>query len=475
VFAVVTALAVASVVGAIVMERRTLADTVDARTEGAETMSTNVLTPALAGVDLSKPLGEGTTASVDERLDDALSGNTVRVRIYAKNGQLLYSTDEGDRVGSAKTGDDDAIRGAAVGATASLVADDRVSIRGATAQSYELLQVYVPLTDRDKVTGVAEFDLKYKPIAAASTQPWRTVQLAGGFAAILFLELALFGLARSAASKRLAARSGFTGQGGAKADAKAAARDAKAAEKEAEIRKALEDQLATLRTQVKRQEEEATEAAREFAAQLQAAAARAQEAEARLQASGGADAVRAAAERAGQLEQQLRQAEHEQEELRSRGAELEMRLAEAERRASEAELRASAAATPETGEERFAAVPTIGTFVDEPPEVSDETESGNPPEEIEAETLAEHGGPYAAEPVRGELEVAAEAVRISTPSDVRVTLEEAAAALFPSVVAGRLRGSDVADVLVGAAAEAGVAEDEARRVIAAAFVARRSA
>lgn len=437
-FAVVAVLAIAAVVGSVVMERRTLAASVDDRTKSMEMVGAETLAPALADVDLTKPLAAGVAASVTEKLDKVLSGATVRVRVYAKDGLLLYSTDEGDRVDSAKTGDDDAIRGAAAGATSSLIDEDRVSTRGEGAKSLGLLQVYVPLEVRGKVVGVGELDVKYKPLETASKQPWRMIQLIAGFAAALFLELALFGLARATATKRLASRSGFAAAAPVtarteKGDAKATARDTKAQEKEAEIRQALEDQLSTLRTQMKRQEEDSTQAAREFAEQLKAAATRAEQAEVKAQAStGGADAARVATERANQLEQTLRQVEHQQQEAQARAAELEMKLAEAERRAEDAERRAEE-------------------------------------EQSQQAAASIAGGPEDA------LAAAAALMRDADEGTALATLQEAAASLFPSVMSGGLKGAEVADVLVAAAAEVGLAEEEARRTIAAAFVARRSA
>jgi hypothetical protein len=448
VFAVAAVLAVAAVVGAITMERRALAASVDEKTAAVETMVAQTVRPILVGADLTKPVGDTRSQDLTRELDKSLSGPTVRVRIYAKDGRLLYSTDEGDRVGSAKTGDDDAIRGAAVGASTSIVDEDRVSLRGAAAQSLKLLQVYAPIEDGGKTTGVAEFDLKYKPMETASKQPWRIVQLGAGFLAILFLELSLFGLARATATKRLAARSGFAAPPSSRSsEAKAAGAapkpgaDAKAAEKEAEIRKALEDQLSTLRTQVKKQEEDSAIAAREFADQLKAAATRAEQAEQRVQAAGnGGEQARAAVERAGQLEQQLRQMEHQQQSFQSRIAELEARLAEAERRTAAAEQRADEAEAQLA--EGGAAAPVAAVAAVDPTSPLDE---------------------------------AAATVRAASPEDARGILAEAAKSLFPSVVAGQVKGSDVADVLVAAATEVGIDEEEARRAIAAAFVARRTA
>lgn len=484
-YAVVAVVAIGAVVGSMVMERRTLERAVDEKAAAADALVTRTVQPILAGADFSHPVGEGRSTALFQALDKPLSGAMVRLRVYARDGQLVFSTDEGDRIGSVKTGDADAIRAGTAGATTTIVDDDRVSLKGEGAQSYELLQVYGPIEDAGKVAAVAELDLKYKPLVAASKQPWRTSQLVAGFLAVLFLELALFGLARATATKRLAARSGFAAAPRGKTTepkGKPSPAETKAPGQEAEIRKALEDQLATLRTQMKKQEEDATAAAREFAEQLKATALRADQSEQKLAAAGDGAAAKAAVERATLLEQRLRQFEHQQQELQARTAELQHRLAEAERRAEEAERRLEEAAVQADPEP----APTVA------PEAQAEPESeAEPAPESEAPTsesnVAEDDAsvePSAEteavpEPSRGRaalaLEAAASTVRGADQEDAHVALERAAASLFPSVVAGQVKGAEVADALVTAAAHVGIEEEEARRVIASAFVARRSA
>jgi hypothetical protein len=510
----------AVVVGAVVMERQTLASSREDLEGKAVGLMTQTVAPLARDPDLTQPLGPTGAKDLSAALEKNLPPSVVRVRLFARNGTLLFSTDDGDRVGASKVGDADAIRGAAAGAPSSVVDDDRVSIDGAGAQSLALLEAYGPIQDRaGKTLGVAELDFKFRPLEDASKQPWRWVQLGAGFLGVLFLELALFGLARATAAKRQADRSGFQAPKVSRAVAKTAEQRSKEEQKEAQVRQALEEQLQTLRTQMKGQQEEAAAAAREFAEQLKAAAARAEEAQARVRESGDLEQrTTAAVERAELLEQRLQQAEHEAQVREARIAELETQLgnaaspevevatagehelvadgavetsvvsevsdevadgAEVEPAvASEADLVAELEA--EVAREREVMVerepvdeaPAEETLAEEMP--ADEVPADEAPaDKVPADEAPATPHPMTAQPAAiAALFRAAATIRDSN-GDAQAVLEEAAAAVFPFVSAGELRGAEVADTLVAAAAEAGLDQEGARRTIAAAFLAAR--
>jgi chromosome segregation ATPase len=304
----------------------------------------------VGSADLSQPLSPSLSASLDQKFSKGVlaGGTVVRVRVFATDGKLIYSTDGSDQIGAGKVGDDDGIRAAAAGATTKLVDDDRVSTDGGASQSVHMLQAYVPLPSGTggRPLGVVEVDQRMRPIEDAAKQPWRTVQLVAVFVAFLFLELGLVSFARATAAKQLASRSGFA-TAAAQSSAQAM-KDAKAADKEAQIRLALEDQLETLRTQLKRQEEESTNAAREFAAQLQEASRRSGEPP--RGAAPSDEVIRAADERIHAAELRAEEAERRGSVAASRVDVAEARLAQLE-----AELAKAASAAKETSRTSTAA------------------------------------------------------------------------------------------------------------------------
>jgi hypothetical protein len=367
--------------GAGFMQSRTLASKVADQVGKAEGFVGDTVSPAVGSADLSQPLSASLSASLDQKFSKGVlaGGTVVRVRVFATDGKLIYSTDGSDQIGAGKVGDDDGIRAAAAGATTNLVDDDRVSTDGGASQSVHMLQAYVPLSSGTggRPLGVVEVDQRMRPIEDAAKQPWRTVQLVAVFVAFLFLELGLVSFARATAAKQLASRSGFA-TAAAQSSAQAVT-DAKAADKEAQIRLALEDQLETLRTQLKRQEEESTNAAREFAAQLQEASRRSGEPP--RGAAPPDEVIRAADERIHAAELRAEEAERRGSVAASRVDVAEARLAQLE-----AELAKAASAAKETS-------PTSPTAA-----AADDGEGASKARREHEDLKAEH------EKLRGELE-----------------------------------------------------------------------
>jgi hypothetical protein len=284
----------------------------------------------------------------------------LRVRIFAQDGSLLFSTDPDDKGGDVRVGDADSIRAASVGSTASSVGSGRVSTRSGPPVSTELLQIYAPLTaGKGKSPGVVGVDERFGPIEAASQQPWQTARLGAEIAAAVFAVFALLLLGRRAAAKRATAkakraaaapkpaqdapapepppteqrksfRKGPSSGPPAPSNADRALKDA---QREVQVREALEGQLEQLRTRIREQEDLANRHVLELTQQLQVAAARIEDAEARAASSpAGEDAARIAeAERlANDGTQRASQAEARAAAAESRVTELELRLASAQ-------------------------------------------------------------------------------------------------------------------------------------------------
>jgi len=229
----------------------------------------------------------------------------VRVRIFAQDGTVIFSSDGADHPGATKSVDPDAVRSAAGGAATSVVAIDRVSLGGGRSSSLELLHTYVRLQGtKGKPSGAVSVDQRYQPIEAASQQPWHTAELGLAAAAVVFLMVTLLLLswrlsvkrARTRAHSRPASPPGTPTQRGddqaapkpepkrrsfrkdkqkTSPDSKEEAERAeKNAQREIQVREALETQLEQLRTRIREQEDQAGRHVLELTQQLQVAAVR---------------------------------------------------------------------------------------------------------------------------------------------------------------------------------------------------------
>lgn len=338
-------------------EQASLTGAIDGEVAKAETFANGSFAELVEGIDTSTELSEARAAELRLELGrDVLSGgSTERIRVFATDGTLVFSTDGGDKIGT-QLGSVDAIRAAASGSALGIESFDRVAVGEQNPGSMRLLTSYVPLSGAgDRVDAVVSVDQRYRAVERSVEGTWGIAKIGALLAAVVMLEMGLFGLARVVTAKRLASRSGFgpaktAPQAGNERSGSKGAATGKDAEQEAETRHALEDQLETLRTRARTQREESASAAREFADQLRSAVERAETAEAKA-ASSAPDPT---------SEQRLRDAQHRVEELehRAKTAEanvttLEARLADAtatsaadpdaERKLAEASQRADAA------------------------------------------------------------------------------------------------------------------------------------
>ncbi len=359
-FAVLVVVCGLLIAGASFMQRSALTSKVKSQESKASAIVRQIVAPAAATANLTKPLPRGTAAKLRNQLQNGpLAGDViVRVRIFSQDGRLLFSTDAGDDPGT-KSGDADAIRSAAGGAATGVVGIDRVSI-GIRPMSTELLHSYVRLQGaRGKPSGAVSVDQRYAPLEAASQKPWHTVELGLGAAAVVFLLITLLLLSRRLSIKRARARAHsrpasppgtstrLTGdQASPKPEPKRwsfrrdkdttavgpskeeVERAEKEAQREIQVREALETQLEQLRTRIREQEDQAGRHVLELTQQLQVAAARVEEAEARAAAPGD-----------GEVAQRLAAAERFAQETGQRAREIEARATAAEARVTELEVR----------------------------------------------------------------------------------------------------------------------------------------
>ena len=352
------------IAGTSFMQKTALASKVDAQESKASSVVRQTIAPIVGGANLTEPLPEATATKLRNQLRNGVlaAGVIVRVRVFAQNGLLLFSSDPADDPGT-KPGDADAIRSAAGGAPSSVAGMDRVSI-GGRPSSVELLHTYVRLQGaRGKPGGAVSVEQPYEPLEAASQQPWHTVQLGLAAAAAVFLLITLLLLSQRFAVKRARARAhsrpasppGTSPRPTEEAakpqpkrwtfrkDKQSAAdggtpskeeveRAEKEAQREIQVREALETQLEQLRTRIREQEDQAGRHVMELTQQLQVATARVEEAEARAAAPGDGEAAQrlAAAERfAQEAGQRAREVEARATAAEVRVTELEARLVEA--------------------------------------------------------------------------------------------------------------------------------------------------
>ena len=124
----------------------------------------------------------------------------ARVRIWAPDGTLLFSTEGLEQIGVAKAVNSAPIDAAVGGEVSSVVSQATVAARsGLTGTSQRLYQTFAPIRVRERtaILGVAEIDRTYSTIQDAAAQPWRSLQIGLGAATLLCAVLLLFSLRRS--------------------------------------------------------------------------------------------------------------------------------------------------------------------------------------------------------------------------------------------------------------------------------------
>ncbi len=368
-----------AVIGAGFMQQRALDGGIAAQEAKAGALARQAVAPTTKDLDLTKPLPHEAALQLEHGLEKGpLTGDVVlRVRIFARDGSLLFSTDPEDRVNDPRVGDADLVRAASIGATGSSVGTDQVTARGGRSASVELLQTYVQLpAGKGNPAGVVGVDQRYEPIVVASQQPWHTVQLGLAAAAGLLVVTGLLLLARRVSVKRAKAKARVAAPKEPAKDAPAPSeptetperrrsfrrektssgppaptdvdRVRKDAQREIQVREALEGQLEQLRTRIREQEDLAGRQVLELTQQLQVAAARVEDAEARAASTpSGVDA-----ERLADAERRVQEASQRTDQMQTRAAAAEARVAELEERLADA----NRASVPPPTDERIQAL-----------------------------------------------------------------------------------------------------------------------
>jgi hypothetical protein len=124
----------------------------------------------------------------------------ARVRVWGADGLLLFTTDTRQRSGEIRITDDPGINAAIEGNTfaQSVTQPFTYATTGLEGEVTDLLQTYSPLLVGDRITaaGVVQIDFLLEPLAEASESPWRDLQLAFGFLAVVFVVLTIVSFAR---------------------------------------------------------------------------------------------------------------------------------------------------------------------------------------------------------------------------------------------------------------------------------------
>lgn len=121
----------------------------------------------------------------------------ARVRIWAPDGTLLFSTESLEQIGVAKALNSEPIEAAVDGRVSSVVSEATVEAKsGLTGSTQRLFQTFAPIRVRERtaILGVAEVDRTYASISQAAEQPWRALQIGLGAAALLCAILFLLSL-----------------------------------------------------------------------------------------------------------------------------------------------------------------------------------------------------------------------------------------------------------------------------------------
>ncbi|HXF37532.1 MAG TPA: HAMP domain-containing sensor histidine kinase [Actinomycetota bacterium] len=337
-----------------------------AREEGealsrAATIADAAVAPALTGDDLSAPIQGDAARELGADLRDAILADRriVRVRVWAPDGMLLFSTDGSDAVGRRIPPVDVRITDAVEGTPSGGVSTEDEDRPGLAPDPEPVYRAFVPLSvEGQRPDAAAEVDFRHADLGASASRPWRGVQLALGVGLIASLLLLLLSLRTSPApaGQRPGPSEGRprTAPASPSPPAEQQASAGEAAEDAAALRRkltqaearigALEGEIALLTNQLRKVESErgtpvdgvagvlreAEETVQEAAARAEEAEARAREAEARAERAEG---------RAEQAETRAGDAEARLEEARSRLQETEARLQETEARLQDAEAR----------------------------------------------------------------------------------------------------------------------------------------
>jgi signal transduction histidine kinase len=152
------------------------------------------ITSRLTRADLETPMSGDRLESFDQYVrNDILSDRVARVKVWNRNGALIYSDDRAEIGGSFP--DDEERDEALGGKTVSAIQKPSKAENESEARFGQLLEVYTPikLGGSDDVVGAFEIYEFYAPVAAQVAETQRYIQL-GLMGGLAFLYLVLLGI-----------------------------------------------------------------------------------------------------------------------------------------------------------------------------------------------------------------------------------------------------------------------------------------
>lgn len=188
---------VAAIGVSFLLSRQALGDAKDRAGNRAEEYTDTVLRPALTPELTAEDITGASYRDLIARVQEGVLSDdrVVRVRIWKPDGDLIFSSDQRDEVGSVFEPDDVRIEQAAADQTVSTVTGSEVpTASGLGGSSERLLEIFVPLNLENELStsGVVQIDHRYAPIEEEVTRVWRPTQL--GLAAALGVSVLLLGI-----------------------------------------------------------------------------------------------------------------------------------------------------------------------------------------------------------------------------------------------------------------------------------------
>jgi hypothetical protein len=149
-----------------------------------------VLAARLEGSNLTGPVSGQAEQSLRAAVERSIlsDGRVERVRIWAPNGSLLFSTDRADRPGSHAALNDELLREASDGKT--ITRSDISDTGGADDHERSLLRTYTPFAG----SVIAEIDQTDEGTLAPVRSEWLGYQILAGLCVALFLILSILSL-----------------------------------------------------------------------------------------------------------------------------------------------------------------------------------------------------------------------------------------------------------------------------------------
>jgi hypothetical protein len=149
-----------------------------------------VLQPRLDASDLEVPIAAPELTSLRETIDRTILSDprVVRIRIWSEGGELWFSTDSEDPLGSRGAFNDEVITEAADGRT--ITRSNLSDIGGSDEPGRSLLRTYTPLGSN----AVAEVDQTSEGTIDPVREEWRRYQALAGALLVLFLILTILAL-----------------------------------------------------------------------------------------------------------------------------------------------------------------------------------------------------------------------------------------------------------------------------------------